>query len=52
MITKTKEVLVNERVFEGLMRGEIRPERTWWGVYPNQYKIMSDGTIVYKQNTE
>lgn len=49
---KPQEIMIHERVFEGLMRGEIRPERQWWGTYPNQYKIMSDGTIVYKQNIE
>lgn len=46
-----KEILVNERVFEGLMRGEGidgRNERKWWGIYPNQYKIMEDGSLKYK----
>jgi hypothetical protein len=44
-----KEILVNERIYEGLMRG-VSPyaERTWWGVYPNQYKIMEDGTLRFQ----
>lgn len=42
------EIMINERVYEGLMRGEIRNERQWWGTYPNRYKITDTG-IVYKK---
>jgi hypothetical protein len=44
-----KEVMVNERIYEGLMRG-VSPyaERQWWGVFPNQYKIMEDGTLRFQ----
>lgn len=51
-----KEILVNERVYEGLMRGEgnINPnqERQWWGIYPNRYKIMEGGIFVYEKTKE
>lgn len=47
-MTKPIEIMIHERVFEGLMRGEIHNERQWWGVKPYRYKIMSDGSLVYE----